>query len=80
MRFGHGGNMSQLLKEGTKKHMKYKDAGQDAIRFTLGCTILALEYLHSQNIVYDDLKPENLLIFKNGYVKLGDFGISKVLD
>ena len=27
--------------------------------------------------MYEDLKPENLLIFQNGYVKLADFGLSK---
>merc|ERR1712048_50063 len=36
-------------------------------------------YLHENRIVYRDLKPENLLIAKNGYLKLSDFGFAKRL-
>mmetsp|Transcript_6597 Transcript_6597/g.11590 ORF Transcript_6597/g.11590 Transcript_6597/m.11590 type:complete len:320 (-) Transcript_6597:1810-2769(-) len=38
-----------------------------------------LEYMHSLNIVYRDLKPENLLIAADGYLKLTDFGFAKVV-
>lgn len=37
------------------------------------------EYMHSMNIVYRDLKPENLLINADGYLKLTDFGFAKVV-
>jgi protein kinase A len=42
--------------------------------------ILMFEYLHSKNIVYRDLKPENLLIDAQGYLKLTYFGFAKVID
>lgn len=41
--------------------------------------VLALEYLHSLMIVYRDLKPENLLIDRDGHLKITDFGFSKRL-
>lgn len=41
--------------------------------------VVALEYLHSQSIVYRDLKPENLLLDKEGHLKITDFGFAKKL-
>lgn len=41
--------------------------------------ISALEYLHSKSIVYRDLKPENLLLDKEGHLKITDFGFAKKL-
>ena len=39
-----------------------------------------LDYLHSVGIVYSDMKPQNLLIMRNMKVKIGDFGVSILLD
>jgi len=52
----------------------------DTSRFYAAEIVLALEYLHSKNIVYRDLKPENLLIDKDGHMKITDFGFAKVVE
>lgn len=52
---------------------------EDVTRFYAACVILGLEHLHRHNIVYRDLKPENVLIDTFGYAKLADFGMAKIL-
>jgi CRP-like cAMP-binding protein len=49
----------------------------DEARFYAACVLDAFDYLHSLHVVYRDLKPENLLIDSQGYLKLVDFGFAK---
>lgn len=62
-------------------HVKIlRGLSEDVAKFYAASIILALEYLHDHNIVYRDLKPENVFIDQYGYPKLGDFGFAKVLN
>jgi serine/threonine protein kinase len=70
-----GGTVADFLKHGTDKANFFMGVKQTAIRFILGCIVLALEYLHKKQIFYQDLKPEKLLVYEDGYVKLADFGL-----
>jgi len=47
-------------------------------RFYAACVVLGFEHMHKKNIIYRDLKPENLLLDDKGYLKVTDFGFAKV--
>jgi cGMP-dependent protein kinase len=46
-------------------------------QFYAGSVILAIEYVHKCRLMYRDLKPENVLLDEQGFVKLVDFGTAK---
>ena len=64
--FTHLRNRGQLVE---------KDA-----KFYGASVLLAFAYMHAKNIAYRDLKPENLVLDKEGYLKVVDFGLAKVVD
>lgn len=43
---------------------------EKSARFITACVVEAFHFLHSRNIVYRDLKPENLMLTTDGYCKL----------
>jgi serine/threonine protein kinase len=51
-----------------------------SVRFVAAEILRALEEIHRNEIVYVDLKPENVLVHSSGHIKLGDFGSSRFFD
>ena len=68
-----GGELFNLLKVENKFPL-------EKAQFYAGQIVFVLEYLHSKNIIYRNLKPENILINKNGYLKITDFELSKNIE
>lgn len=52
---------------------------EDQILYWFTQICLALKHCHDRKILHRDIKAQNIFLMKNGIVKLGDFGIAKVL-
>ena len=70
LEFAQGGELFTLLEKETTFDEHWS-------RFYLGEIALALGYLHEKNVIYRDIKPENILLSQSGHVKLADFGLCK---
>ena len=53
---------------------------EEETRFYLAQTVAALETIHRHNFIHRDIKPDNLLLDKDGHMKLSDFGLCKPID
>ena len=58
---------------------KFKQLSAHHARFYAAQVVDSLEYMHGRDFIYRDLKPENVLLCPNGYIKLADFGFVKKL-
>lgn len=70
MPFIKGGELFSYLKKSTR-------FPESQVRFYVAQVLLAFEYLHTIEVVYRDLKPENVILECDGYLKLIDFGFAK---
>ena len=71
--FLNGGELFFHLRKETKFN-------EDRTRFYAAEIVLALECLHSNGIIYRDLKPENVILDSEGHIKLTDFGLCKLQE
>ncbi|XP_058001942.1 uncharacterized protein LOC110642430 isoform X3 [Hevea brasiliensis] len=73
MEYLPGGDIMTLL-------MKEETLTETVARFYIAQSVMAIESIHKHNYIHRDIKPDNLLLDKNGHMKLSDFGLCKPLD
>lgn len=83
MEYADGGDLEGALKEKIKIYKKggkleYWD--EEVILFWFTQICLALKHMHDRKILHRDLKSANIFMTESGYVKIGDFGVSRVLN
>ncbi|KAI8063888.1 Serine/threonine-protein kinase orb6 [Gongronella butleri] len=69
MEFLPGGDLMTML-------IKYDTFSEPVTRFYIAEIVLALEAIHKLGYIHRDIKPDNILIDRDGHVKLSDFGLS----
>ena len=66
------GSLSSIIK-------KFSSFQENLVAFFINQVLKGLKYLHSQGVVHRDIKGANLLMTKDGTVKLADFGVAMKL-
>ena len=75
MEFADGGDLSQKIENQGTTYFEEEEIMQTFIQMAL-----AIKYIHDKKILHRDLKGQNIFLMKDGTVKLGDFGIARVLE
>lgn len=73
MEYLPGGDLMNLL-------IKKDKFTEEEARFYTAELILAIESIHKFDCIHRDIKPDNILIGKNGHIKLSDFGLAKISE
>merc|ERR1719253_1924302 len=78
MQYCEGGDLATYIKDMAKRKMRIREV---QIMNYFVQIVQALQYIHQSRILHRDLKTSNLFLMKSKQVvKLGDFGISRVLE
>lgn len=73
--YAENGDLQRKIKEA-----KSKPISQQQILNWFCQLAMAMGHIHSKNILHRDLKPKNIMLTSNDDIKIGDFGISKMLE
>jgi len=72
MPFVRGGELYKIYEQ-------QKRFNEETVRFYAAQLAMAIGYLHSKGIAHRDLKLENILVDQDGYIKIIDYGLAKML-
>ncbi|MBW2609212.1 MAG: CHASE2 domain-containing protein [Deltaproteobacteria bacterium] len=73
MEYVKGGDLSAYCRKGSLLPLK-------KVLNIISETAIALDYAHTQGVIHRDVKPANIMLLKNGRVKVTDFGIAKAVS
>merc|ERR1719421_1615832 len=77
MEYADGGDLFTRIQKAKKSMTKFPE--QQILRWFTQA-LLALKFIHDKHILHRDLKSQNFFLMSNGKLRIGDFGIAKVLD
>jgi NIMA (never in mitosis gene a)-related kinase len=77
MEYANAGDMYHMLKENKKKQKPWTEKEIWCFAYEI---LLGIEYLHSKNIIHRDIKTLNIFINEDKRIKLGDLGVSKIVN
>lgn len=72
MKYMKGGDLSE--------YMNGKEFSENVAREIMAQILIGMSYLHDNQIIHRDLRPENIVIDKKGFCYIGDFGLSRILN
>eukprot|EP00928_Gymnodinium_smaydae_P049423 TRINITY_DN3316_c0_g1_i1.p1 TRINITY_DN3316_c0_g1~~TRINITY_DN3316_c0_g1_i1.p1 ORF type:complete len:540 (+),score=98.27 TRINITY_DN3316_c0_g1_i1:182-1801(+) len=77
MDYCEGGDLSQQIEQAKRRRQPLPE--EQVLRW-MTQALLALKYIHEKHVLHRDLKSSNFFLSKAGNLKMGDFGIAKVLS
>lgn len=77
MDYCEGGDLSKVIESAKRRGQRLPE---DQILRWITQALLALKYIHEKHVLHRDLKSGNFFISSSGNLKMGDFGIAKVLS